>query len=1152
MAFEDLIEQKFIEFLKDYKLSFEKLKRPFETKEYEDFIKEKETLLKLYFRHLKEYILKLSIQTVVMNFELSYLMKSYENSTICDILTITEDFMLKYDICFVFHIMQGNNFYQKEPLDPKSTHFQTFYDFLSLYADASSLKWMDFFNKEDLFSMNKKPIFLTFQKEKPAFCSESNENDIILNLEEEFQNYSLKTSLFHRNSIGFQEFIHEVLKEKKPEIKLDFKLAEEIKLISQFFYFEEIKNKEEKPELKNKLMFFLLIIFRCNDIIKSSKKSCFFSILNSSFLLDRGINLKRLLKEKDLNPKITNNQSFLREFGLFANFKSKDEIFYLEYVTILGNYNYTDVFNEKDYRKTKDYDKIEDSLMKIIEGLDFSNFSDKSFNFYYVNSHIKFLNVHMIPFADFAEKSLYLTEQKVDFKELNITIQRYRSFLDKIMMKVFKEPQFLMDYSKFYYLVFANITINSKQAKEKAANIYELVRRFFELLVILAEKNHEFQSKDQIFALEKLIGILIDNLTFDQNGIKRLDFFETQIKEKTHEKLEDLILKSQSSFALILYNKFLHYYFSTENKMKEFSNGLSAERYLRLSETILLKMENIRYDNGQYLAQFLTIEAFAKNEDQIKRLETYFLTRYYLLKTNRNNYANFDERAVKMFNQDEVFNHLELISAETEKNLKIHLELAKKMILQAFKEKNMRKMAILNEFYQQINNILFNDTMTFFMGLKKDHGLDNYTDPFVNSMIKIIAGLYNPLNATILKSNPFAAQCSNLACQNISTSKGDPEKLNNIIVNLIDLASEKSSSLFHVNLDLKKEDARLLVEFYKKGFLNMDEHLITEENYEKCAEIKSLEFLLILIKKYNKRQRNMDQIRFKRLVDKHLTVFLLEINPFFQECLDLYLLDLIKENWSIEKDVSFIDYMSNPPSNYLEFAEVLCLKQNRLIKAMFLFIKSFSYYRDNNNMKPHGAKILNELISNDFKYIEIDENMINIEKLFEEKEKYQLFFLNLFKQKLFYKICSYYKLFGDAHPEPLILKNIESLKLISSIQKNIKFYLKIFTKLQAKCKAKEKNLNKYAEDISFILKTFYFKNLFVNFALNDLNLMPLKVIPFELDFLKNLVVDLQAFFKTNFEIFDNVKLSNEFDEFSNIFSKIKITPFFEVFSCFFL
>ena len=159
MAFEDLIEQKFIEFLKDYKLSFEKLKRPFETKEYEDFIKEKETLLKLYFRHLKEYILKLSIQTVVMNFELSYLMKSYENSTICDILTITEDFMLKYDICFVFHIMQGNNFYQKEPLDPKSTHFQTFYDFLSLYADASSLKWMDFFNKEDLFSMNKKPIF---------------------------------------------------------------------------------------------------------------------------------------------------------------------------------------------------------------------------------------------------------------------------------------------------------------------------------------------------------------------------------------------------------------------------------------------------------------------------------------------------------------------------------------------------------------------------------------------------------------------------------------------------------------------------------------------------------------------------------------------------------------------------------------------------------------------------------------------------------------------------------------------------------------------------------------------------------------------------------------------------------------------------------
>ena len=78
------------------------------TGEYATFIQEKESPLKLYFQYLKEYLWKLTTQTTITNYLLAYLMKSYDDCSICDIFAITEDFSMKFNICYILNKMQNN------------------------------------------------------------------------------------------------------------------------------------------------------------------------------------------------------------------------------------------------------------------------------------------------------------------------------------------------------------------------------------------------------------------------------------------------------------------------------------------------------------------------------------------------------------------------------------------------------------------------------------------------------------------------------------------------------------------------------------------------------------------------------------------------------------------------------------------------------------------------------------------------------------------------------------------------------------------------------------------------------------------------------------------------------------------------------------
>ena len=281
IAFEDLLERKFIEFLKDYKIGFEKLQRPLLTDEYSNFIKEKEIPLKLYFQYLKEYLWKLTTQTTVTNYQLNYLLKGYDDCSICDIFAITDDFTLKFNICYILKKMQ-NTFDQNEINNLKmNSHYQTLYDILVIYSSASELKWIDFSNVDDPFVVKFRPMFLTLAEFNLIECTEVEKETLILNLEKEFAIYSnlcKSNEKFSWSPLAYQEYIRLTLSDRHPDLKITFRLMEEIKLISIFFFFDEFKNQETNKKLKNKWIYFILTTFLCTEILKSSKLNNFLKI----------------------------------------------------------------------------------------------------------------------------------------------------------------------------------------------------------------------------------------------------------------------------------------------------------------------------------------------------------------------------------------------------------------------------------------------------------------------------------------------------------------------------------------------------------------------------------------------------------------------------------------------------------------------------------------------------------------------------------------------------------------------------------------------------------------------------------------------------------------------------------------------------------
>lgn len=1148
MTFETLIQEKFIEFLKDYKVSFENLPKPLSQERYQEFIKQKEGPLKRLFKCLKEYIWKLQKYGNIISYELHWVTKNYDDCSICDVLAISEDFCLMYDILFVLWKFDGNGFFLVDPPKAKETHFQKLWDFLFLYADSSGLKWVDLSKKEG-YKFEKKPRFLIIGEETNGLLCEEPENKEALDLEQEFTVFN---KIFEENKSqekGPNEFIHFLV--EKGKVSLCYKTKAEIKIAMNMFYYEDPKQSQIGKE------FLCLASYLCWDIIRSrnyynlfliSFYFNYFSFLinfnrkNPTYFLARGNSLKRVLAERNPSYKIPNSQLIIHELGLLGFVFESPLVF--DYLQILSNMSYGDIFPEKVYRRTPLFGKIEEKLMNYAIGMDFNKMGDNILDFYRVDVSISFLKNHINPFMDFASKEAFLSDQGVDIANLERISNRFLEYTDNQVERAIKNPDILLENKRFFWLLFQQVAFNEKTIRDKRKkDVAKLAFDLAKILVALAEDDKVKDYHDML-SMENIISVLTDFLTDD-----RLEFLESILKAGLISKLEKLILKNHSQFAAILYYRYLLSYYSVEQKLRAFGSALTShEGLLQLVESIVIEQRNLRSDPTQFFHQFMGNDKFKTPELQ-ERVKKFFLTRFFVMKSNRAGYSNYEDAALKRFALEETFDQLESIAKENNKNIITHLDITRKVYLDAIKEGNRRKINVISEFCTQINQVLFTETINLFMTMKKDYGLDFYPLEFVKSMIKACALLYSPLNGTILKPNNLASVVNTFSSQFISISPTDLpiDYVNLLIIEVIQLAYEKIAESFPDGFsNISNVDLKLLYQFYAKGFHNMDLELQTEKNFRKCEEFRQLEFLLLVIKKYVKRQRSSDWNRMKKLIEEWFIPFLHHLRPYFKVVLDSYLMHFIEENYS--PSVHFAEFMRVAAENPLEFAEIICLKQNRLIKNMFLFLKSFGYYRDNSNVRTFGAKILQTMIKEDASYLAINEKVVDLKDLFEQNKNCNILFANIFKQKIFMRMWNSFKFIGDTHPEPLIFKDLSSIDTMSSFQTTINFYLNLYSRLK---KENKDELNKYSQDIASFLRTFYFKSLFVNFALNDIQLIKISASRFEVGFLKALTKVLAGYFKTHFEIFDTLGTVNpgsfgaEFDEFATNFLKITF-GYFEV------
>ena len=256
MSFESLIQEKFIEFLNDFKFSFENQQKTI-------FPSEQEAKIKLFFKFLKEYIWKLKKYGSIASFELQWLIQDYEGFSICDILAISDDFALKYDILYLLWKFNGNTFINDKPPNPKSSHFQKLWEYLFLYADASRFKWVE---------ECKKPIFVIIDNETNGiFLSENSENEEAINLEHEFQDFSefLKKNIYFKQSPN--DFVRYLL--EKGKYQLSFKVREEIKMAITLYYSDDAKQRLLGHD------YFGLASYLSSEILKS-RNSLFYNIIN--------------------------------------------------------------------------------------------------------------------------------------------------------------------------------------------------------------------------------------------------------------------------------------------------------------------------------------------------------------------------------------------------------------------------------------------------------------------------------------------------------------------------------------------------------------------------------------------------------------------------------------------------------------------------------------------------------------------------------------------------------------------------------------------------------------------------------------------------------------------------------------------------------
>ena len=361
--------------------------------------------------------------------------------------------------------------------------------------------------------------------------------------------------------------------------------------------------------------------------------------------------MKAIHKENNYQTKINKTGKFFLDLAIFAEFKSLEETFYIDFLNLMTGFSNDQVFTEFDSKKTEHFGKIEQIMMTIIANNEFSRLSNKNFNLYFQQTQILYLKNHMRPFTEYVEKNLL---KKTDL--LIQTTQKFHLYLDKMINQAIDKPEVLMTHDKFYAMLFKYSLFSRDFLSKKAKALFELASNFIEIMLNLTESQN-LELNDDFFSLEKLITSLFECLAFEENGFNRLFFCENLINLKIIEKFENLVLEKRSTFALMCLKHFFDFYQKVSPTMKEYFHVRTSkenfEKILRLNETVILKMNNIKYDLGSIIRIALKDEKYSK-EKYMERLKNIYLTRYFLFKTNKGTDFYFED-ILRHFQPKELF-----------------------------------------------------------------------------------------------------------------------------------------------------------------------------------------------------------------------------------------------------------------------------------------------------------------------------------------------------------------------------------------------------------------------------------------------------------------------------------------------------------------
>lgn len=870
---------------------------------------------------------------------------------------------------------------------------------------------------------------------------------------------------------------------------------------------------------------------------------------NFNYFLAKLTSLKNTyFSYKEYKSKFLSSYKFRREFMLYADIQSEKEIYYLDYLNLISTLSYNEIFPEVEYRKTALFGKVEDRLVNII--CKSKKSLDCDFNYFKEHLTNLFLTKFYKDFSMYASKMKLLPTKLVEDQFLDNIVENVKIYCDEILCLLDQDLEIFFESLKcsIFYL---SLIAKENSVQDRTPFLFEIAKKVIDRIICIAESDPP-KYGDLFFSIEKIITSLLQSFTNDNiSAVKKLDVCEYFLTNGDMKRLENLIIIQKQEFSLMVYYRMMVEYFSADPNLSYLKDLVNIENlntyYLEMNELIHFKMNNIQYDMVHIFSSFIKPANF-ENEVDKERYKKWVLSRFFLMKMYRAGYVNYDDKAIKNYPSSEIYEFYESYLEECLVVLKKQCEISKK-ILFGLKFKDEGKFKIMKQYLEIIFHALLGEFLNFFMSIKRDYAYDNYTEKFVNLNIDFAIQLYTAGFGHIIKGDPngFAQFCSNLSnLYLMCLPKDEPAKL---AIYLFISEAEKQINVINKILDFTdKNSVRLFNQFYLDGFFNMEKDLITEENYEKCKEMKKFDFLMSIIKKYNKRQKNSDFSRYRTLIEDRFLGLVNKICKIYFQGLDCFLLEIIERNWKIDEKTSFVGFLTKPVNISNEFAEIACLKPCRLLKNCFLFIKSFALYKDYTNIRNFGQQILYLIVKDYFPTLVINEKIVDINKVIDSKENSNLLFLNMFKQKIFLKLCQYYKT-DSYYTNPILFREIENFDIIDIAHSNINFYLNLSSKILVEVKTEKHSLNKIDEEIKNILKTFYFRNIFVQFCCNDFVLMSTGTYVFKIGFfdhIYNNIDKILKYFDKSFEIFHYFKINSEFNDFATIFLKIKVNSFSKV------